>query len=101
MRKLKLFFACLLMAVLSIGQMWADVGNLYYTMTTPKNSKNSAYAQTYDVTISNMTWNAPGNQNIDGCWRIGGKSLSTATPRVITGKTKMGRNTFWRFKPIF
>ena len=40
MRKLKLFFACLLMAVLSIGQVWADVAdaltasNLAATSTT-------------------------------------------------------------------
>ena len=34
MRKFKLFFACLLMAVLSIGQMWAAEGDVVYKLNT-------------------------------------------------------------------
>ena len=65
-----------------------------YTLTatnTYSNISNTAYAQTYDVTIDGITWNAPGNQNFSGYWRIGGKSL-TNVARVIYGKTGLSGN---------
>lgn len=57
---------------------------LVYTLTTPKGTSNNNYASTYTVTISGVDWKAPGNQNWDGFWRIGGKSLS-GVDRVIYG----------------
>ncbi len=64
---------------------WADYEEVY-NLNCPKNSKNSAYANYFDITVNGINWNAPGNQNIDGCWRIGGKSLSNVD-RVITGES--------------
>lgn len=85
----------LLLCALIVGSssVWADYEE-YYNLNCPKTSGNSAYATYYDVTVNGMTWNAPGNQNIDGGWRIGGKASSTSSPldvdRTITGKTAMG-----------
>lgn len=71
----------------SVNGVWADE-EVVYTLETQKNGSNSAYASNFDVTINGLTWNAPGNQNIDGCWRIGGKSI-TEVERVITGKSSI------------
>ena len=70
--------------------MWAALTPAY-TLTTAQSSTNSAYGSNYDVTISGITWNAPGNQNFDGYWRIGGKKAKAADEtfsanRIITGK---------------
>ena len=83
MKKQILFVLGLLMAF--AVQVWsAEI----YTLTTVKNSSNTAYANTYDVTVNGMTWNAPGNQSSTGYWRIGGKSI-TNVERVITAKSPM------------
>ena len=66
------------------SSVWADYEEVY-NLNCPKKSSNSAYASYYDVTIDGIKWNAPGNQNIDGCWRIGGKGISDPVDRVITG----------------
>ena len=42
MKRLKLFFACLLMAVLSIGQMWAELTNTYTKITSATSLDESA-----------------------------------------------------------
>ena len=60
----------------------SSLKTLVYTFETVKNSSNTAYASMFDVTINGVAWKAPGNQNFDGYWRIGGKSL-TNTDRVI------------------
>ena len=85
MRKLKLFFACLLMAVLSIGQVWA-AEQLAYTLA-PATGSNNSYAGNCDVTISGITWNVTGNASLTP-WRLGGKSLS-GVDRAVYSKTAM------------
>lgn len=65
---------------------WAAPGDVVYTLTCSKNSSNTAYATYKDVTINDLTWNAPGNQNFSGFWRIGGNKL-TKVDRTITGKS--------------
>ena len=84
----------LLCALVVGGNAWATE-EVYYTFTTKASSSNSAYASTYDVTISGLDWNVPGNQYADGGLRIGGKGGSSGTSvstfnRIITGKSKMG-----------
>ena len=59
-----------------------------YTFATSKSQSNTAYATNYDVTISDITWSVPGNQNFSGYVRIGGKSLSS-TVRYIYSKTAL------------
>ena len=56
-----------------------------YVFKTQKSSSNNAYANNYDVTIDDVIWNVPGNQNFDGYVRIGGKNLTNVT-RVIYSK---------------
>lgn len=56
-----------------------------YVFKTQKSGSNTAYATNYDVTIDNVSWNVPGNQNFDGYVRIGGKNLENVT-RVIYSK---------------
>ena len=60
----------------------------FYTLTCTQNSSNTNYTSTYNVTINNLQWNAPGNQNQGSGWRIGGNSI-TGVDRVITGKSKI------------
>lgn len=60
-----------------------------YTLSTVYSNNNSAYANNYDVTINGMSWNAPGNQNNTGFWRIGGNNL-TNVERVITANEGIG-----------
>ena len=64
-------------------------GSLFsYTLSAIKGTNNTAYATYYDVTVNNVKWNAPGNQNFDGYWRIGGNSI-TNQDRVIYGKDSL------------
>lgn len=93
-----------LLLFLSGSSAWAD--ELFYTLTAVKGSQ-SAYAKYSDVTIDGLTWNAPGNQSLDGgIWRIGGKSLngvnrnisacqglSSAICRVVVNHKGTSRNT--------
>ena len=61
MRKLKLFFACLLMAVLSIGQMWAD-----NAPTTFANKSTGTWAQNKSplpCEEGGLAWNASADPN--------------------------------------
>ncbi len=71
------------------------VEQAYYTFATEKNSSNTTYASTYDVTIDGVKWNVPGNQNMNGFVRIGGKGGSSNSSvstfdRIITGKDSLG-----------
>ena len=81
----------LLMLVGMLGCALVQAQEPFYTLMAVKGSQ-SAYAGTANVTYPSedgMTWNVPGNQNLDGgIWRIGGKSL-TGVDRTITGKTPM------------
>ena len=87
---MKKLFTLFLFALLAITSAWA-ADELYYTLQCKNNSKNTDYADNYDVTINGMNWNAPGNQNpptsVD-VWRIGGKSIDKVD-RTITGKSPM------------
>ena len=67
----------------------AAEGDEFYSLTAVQKN-NTAYATYYDVTINNLVWNVPGNQNFNGFWRIGGKSL-TKVDRFITGKSPIGK----------
>ncbi|MBQ9548586.1 MAG: InlB B-repeat-containing protein [Bacteroidales bacterium] len=71
---------------LTLYAQWSSKTEVY--ALTPAQASNTAYANTYDVVIDGMTWNAPGNQNFDGYWRIGGRSLTNAE-RVIYAKSDM------------
>lgn len=85
------FFSLLTMLLLFVGSnVWAD-DELFYTLkTVPKEGSNhTSYNDYYDDEHDGMTWNAPGNQSLDGKWRIGGKSLEEVD-RTITAKTPMG-----------
>ena len=87
---MKKLFTLFLFALLAITSAWA-ADEPYYTLQCENNSKNTAYASNYDVTINGMTWNAPGNQNPPNSvdvWRIGGKSIDKVD-RTITGKSPM------------
>ena len=90
MKRLHLLKSMLLLFALIVGSVngWADYEE-YYNLDCPKKSSNSAYGSNYNITVNGMDWNAPGNQNIDGGWRIGGSSITNVN-RVITGKSKMG-----------
>ncbi len=94
MRKqlLNLKFLLMLCMIFCIGggSVNAAEGDVFYSLTAVQNDKNTAYATNYDVTIDNLKWNVPGNQNFNGFWRIGGKSL-TKVNRFITGKSPIGK----------
>lgn len=64
---------------------------ILYKLETQKNSSNTAYATYYDVTINELSWSAPGNQGLDGYWRIGGKQIDKEV-RSITGKEAIAGN---------
>ena len=64
---------------------WAETGDAFYTLTCKKNNYTRYNGYT-NVTINGLTWNAPGNQNFSGYWRIGGNTI-TNTDRTITGKS--------------
>ena len=55
MRKLKLFFACLLMAVLSIGQMWGAVTALSLPHSWDANDGKSAYTDALGCTLTSIS----------------------------------------------
>jgi len=87
MKKTTLFSLLAVLFLFVCGNVRAD-DELFYTLNAVKSSHN-AYAGYADVTVGDMTWNAPGNQSLDGgIWRIGGKSLD-GVDRYITAKTPM------------
>lgn len=75
----------------------AENSNVVYTFTAQLNKSNTAYAQNYDVTINDILWSLPGNQNFEGYIRIGGKGLD-GEDRVMYTKTPIndavGKLTF-------
>lgn len=72
---------------LTLYAQWSSKTKVY-ELTPAKSTTNTTYASTYDVEIDEMIWNAPGNQNFEGFWRIGGKSLTNAE-RIIYAKSNM------------
>ncbi len=62
-----------------------------YVLTTSKSTSNTNYASVYDVTVDGVKWSAPGNQNMEGFWRIGGKVIENVD-RVIYGKGYLSNN---------
>ncbi len=58
MRKLKLFFACLLMAVLSIGQVWAVEYDALYESGTFSSLDAFGYTQNKTFTLNEKGWKA-------------------------------------------
>jgi len=93
MKRLKLFFACLLMAVLSIGQVWAD-DEVVYTLT-PVTGSDNGYASAEDIDITDgettITWSVMGNSKDYAPWRIGGKGITNAI-RPIYSKNAISDN---------
>ena len=51
------------------------------------NSSNTAYASVYDVTLGDIDWKIPGNQNLAYGLKLGGK-LSAETTRSMITQTK-------------
>ena len=84
-------FSLLTMMLLSVsGNVWAE--DLFYTLWTKPfttGSNHTNYNDYFDDEHDGIVWNAPGNQSLDGKWRIGGKSLDKVD-RTITSKTAMG-----------
>ena len=81
------YFACLLVAVLCFGQVWATDYELVYTLdgsVTSSASGSSAYATAVDINVNDITWNVMGNTTLNP-WGIGGKNLSN-TDRVLFSK---------------
>ncbi|MCI6234863.1 MAG: Ig-like domain-containing protein [Prevotella sp.] len=85
-----LLVLCMIFVIGGGSVALAAEGDEFYSLTAVTNKSNQVYATYYDVTINNLVWNVPGNQNFDGYWRIGGKSL-TKIDRSITGKSPIGK----------
>ena len=77
---------CLVLLATTTQSAWGQ--NVFYTFQTVTSTSNTAYTKNYDVTINDLIWSVPGNQNFSGYVRIGGKSLSN-TARSITAKNAM------------
>ena len=95
MRKLKLFFACLLMAVLSIGQVWG-AEQVAYTLEVAATGGNSAphnsYTAAATTTISGIEWSVLGNSSMNP-WRLGGKeSNCSGVDRDVHSNTAISDN---------
>lgn len=87
MKQFKLFFACALMSLLSLGQVWATDYEVVYTLDgTITTGGNSNYAQDGGgLTQGSIDWSVTGNTTINP-WRIGGKNLDDED-RLIYSKT--------------
>ena len=92
MRKLKLFFACLLMAVLSIGQVWADTSTMEvsasnYPSSATGTSVTGTNSITWAVTSDATYWNGNDGGAIHGGSKSGTVSHITFTSGDFAGKT--------------
>lgn len=87
MRKLKLFFACLLMAVLSIGQMWGADPSVKSTFST------SSTISENKVTENGVTW------TLDVTTAAGSPTITTGTANQIQG-LKFGSSGSNYYSPI-
>ena len=90
MKKTTLFSLLTMMLLSFSGNVLAE--ELFYTLWTvpfTTGSNHTNYNDYFDDEHDGIVWNAPGNQSLDGKWRIGGKSLDKVD-RTITSKTAMG-----------
>ncbi len=96
MKKTTLFTLFTMLLLFVSSNVWADDEPFYTLKTVPfaTGSNHTSYNDYYDDVHDGMTWNAPGNQSLEGKWRIGGKSTSEVpfdkVDRTITAKTPMG-----------
>ena len=95
MRKLKLFFACLLMAVLSIGQMWADpaaAGTTLFSEDFSGYSANNVPSGSVTTATGRVVY---GNANVTYSCTNGGSNTKIyaealaggASPEILIGKS--------------
>ncbi len=91
MKKTTLFSLLAMMFLCVSSNVWAADEPFYTLFTVPfaTGSNHTSYSDYFDDVHDGMTWNAPGNQSLEGKWRIGGKSLD-GVDRTITAKTPMG-----------
>ena len=102
MRKLKLFFACLLMAVLSIGQVWAEEVAYSHTFAQAASIKSASG----NVTLSDVEWaftNADptygsgtqiGSKNNPTSITLSTTFEGTVTEVKVTGYSYQGKHTY-------
>ena len=86
MKKAKLF-SLLAVLLLFAGNAMAD--ELFYTLWTvpfTEGTNHTDYSKYFDDEHDGMIWNAPGNQSLEGKWRIGGKSLDESMNRRFRGQ---------------
>ena len=85
MRKLKLFFACLLMAVLSIGQMWAE--SVTFSAVYANQDKPTSYEGTdFSISFDKNGGNATQYYNTGNALRAYAKNRWTfSSTKTITG----------------
>ena len=90
---LKLVTVLALLLTVGVGNVWG-AEEIAYTLTCPKNTSGSNYATNYDITVSSIGWNAPGNQYENGQWRIGvsKKTAAGSDTRRIYSKTAITQN---------
>ena len=96
MKKTTLFTMLTMLLLFVSSNVWADDEPFYTLETVPfaTGSNHTSYNDYYDDVHDGMIWNAPGNQSLEGKWRIGGKSTKDVpfdkVDRTITAKTPMG-----------
>ena len=61
-----------------------------YTNPCPKSTSNTGYANSYSVTVGDVSWQAAGNQFDNGDWRCGGKTSNNGT-RLYYTKTPISK----------
>ena len=95
MKHFKLFFACALMSLLSLGQLWATEVEAY-TLTVASTGGNSSphnsYTAAATTTIDGIEWSVLGNSN-QSPWRLGGKeSNCSGADRDVHSNTAITDN---------
>ena len=93
MKHFKLFFACALMSLFSLGQVWAVDYEVVYTLdgTITEGQGNSNYEQTGSgCTQDGIKWMVVGNTTTSP-WRIGGKSID-GVDRTFTATDALSGN---------
>ena len=86
----KLLLLPLVLFSIGVGNVWGAEDDTAYTLTCTQNSSNTAYANTFNVTINSKNWSAPGNQYAGSGWRVGG-AKGTNVSRYITGKSTIDK----------
>lgn len=73
------------------GDDQGESGEPYTYTLTPANGSNSDYSKSCSITVNDIAWTLEGNAQMQP-WRLGGKSLSTSTPRTLYSTTPMPAN---------